>query len=68
LVTDHDVKPVGKIYPTVSAVNTSNQPGIDKDRVLKKKVKGLSKSLTNPPHQKSKVDGDWAAILKTLFT
>ena len=41
-IADQDViKPVGKIYPTVSSVNTSNQPGIDKGKLLKKGSKGL---------------------------
>lgn len=40
-IADHDViKPVGKVYPTVPSASTSNQSGIDRNKILKKGSKG----------------------------
>ena len=68
-IADHDViKPVGKIYPTVSSVSTSNQPGIDKGKLLKKGSKGVEvKALQTL--LKIKVDGDFGRNTENaLFT
>lgn len=68
-IADHDViKPIGKIYPTVSSVNISNQPGIDRTKMLKKGSKGLEvialQSLLN-----IKADGDFGRNTENaLFT
>ena len=66
-IADHDViKPVGKIYPTVSSV--PNQPGIDRNKILKKGSKGLEvKALQTL--LKIKVDGDFGRNTENaLFT
>ena len=58
-IADHDViKPVGKIYPTVPSVSTSNSSGVDKSKVLKKGSKGLEVRALQTL-LKIKVDGDF---------
>ena len=68
-IADQDViKPVGKIYPTVSSVNATNNSGIDKGKLLKKGSKGLEvKALQTL--LKIKVDGDFGRNTENaLFT
>lgn len=58
-IADHDViKPVGKIYPTVPSVSTSNSSGVDKSKLLKKGSKGLEVRALQTL-LKIKVDGDF---------
>lgn len=68
-VTDQDViKPIGKIYPTVSSANTSNHSGIDKGKLLKKGSKGLEVRALQGL-LKIKVDGDFGRNTENaLFT
>lgn len=66
-IADHDViKPIGKIYPTVSSV--PNQPDIDRNKILKKGSKGLEvKALQTL--LKIKADGDFGRNTENaLFT
>jgi hypothetical protein len=68
-IADHDViKPVGKIYPTVSSVNTVNQTGINKGMLLKKGSKGIEVRALQTL-LKIKVDGDFGRNTENaLFT
>jgi len=58
-IADHDViKPVGKIYPTVPSVSSSNGSGVDKSKLLKRGSKGLEVRALQTL-LKIKVDGDF---------
>ncbi|MGC4041986.1 MAG: hypothetical protein QM710_14675 [Flavobacterium sp.] len=68
-IADQDViKPVGKIYPTVSSATVFNQSGVDKNKLLKKGSKGLEvKALQTL--LKIKADGDFGRNTENaLFT
>ncbi|MEO5775465.1 MAG: hypothetical protein ABIQ27_01090 [Flavobacterium sp.] len=68
-IADQDViKPVGRIYPTVSSSSVPNQSGVDKAKLLKKGSTGLEVRALQTL-LKIKVDGDFGRNTENaLFT